>query len=94
MVGLQALDELRLAFGVVARAHQRPALDVHDAAGEGVLAELGELVDTIRHDDGSGDIYWNMTTSAGQVVASGVYIAVITNDDTGDRVMRKFVIIR
>jgi hypothetical protein len=76
-------DEDRLGF-----------LNVPGRATVEIYTELGELVDTIRHDDGSGDIYWNHTTSAGQVVASGVYIAVITNDDTGERAMRKFVIIR
>jgi hypothetical protein len=69
-------------------------LNVPGRATVEIYTELGELVDTIRHEDGSGDIYWNHTTSAGQVVASGVYIAVITNDETGERVMRKFVIIR
>lgn len=76
-------DEDRLGF-----------LNVPGRATVEIYTELGELVDTIRHEDGSGDVYWNHTTSAGQVVASGVYIAVITNEDSGDRVMRKFVIIR
>ena len=72
-----------------------------------IYTELGELVDTIEHDDGSGDEFWNHTTSARQIVASGVYIAVITvtrdieDLDTGEvlfregeRAFRKFVIIR
>ena len=72
-----------------------------------IYTELGELVDTIVHDDGSGDEFWDHTTSARQVVASGLYIAVITvtedvvNNDTGeilfnqgDRTFRKFVIVR
>lgn len=69
-------------------------LNVPGQATVHIYSELGELIDTIHHSDGSGDVYWNHTTSAGQVVVSGVYIAVITNEETGERVMRKFVIIR
>lgn len=59
-----------------------------------IYTELGELVDTIEHDDGSGDEFWDHTTSARQLVASGVYFAVITDLETGGRVIKKFVIIR
>lgn len=72
-----------------------------------IYTEIGELVDTIEHTDGSGDAYWNHTTASRQVVASGLYIAVITVTDDivdeasgetvfrkGDRAFRKFVIIR
>jgi hypothetical protein len=59
-----------------------------------IFTELGELVDTITHRDGSGDAYWDHTTSSRQLIASGIYIAVITNDDTGERLIRKFVVIR
>jgi hypothetical protein len=72
-----------------------------------IFSELGELVDVIEHNDGSGDAFWDHTTSSRQVVASGVYIAVITvtNDIVdsttgeliyaeGDRAFKKFVIIR
>jgi hypothetical protein len=69
-------------------------LNVPGQATIQIFSELGELIDTIHHADGSGDAYWNHTTSAGQVVASGVYIAVVTNEETGERAMRKFVIIR
>jgi hypothetical protein len=72
-----------------------------------IYTELGELVDTIVHDDGSGDAFWDHTTSARQIVASGLYIAVITATQDiedpenggflfrkGDRTIKKFVIIR
>ncbi len=59
-----------------------------------IYSELGELVDTIEHVDGSGDDFWDHTTSSRQVVVSGLYVAVITDLDTGDRVVKKFVIIR
>ena len=72
-----------------------------------IYTEIGELVDSIEHDNGTGDEYWDHTTSSRQVVASGVYIAVITvtqdipDPETGallyqqgERAFRKFVIIR
>lgn len=72
-----------------------------------IYTELGELVDTVVHEDGSGDDFWDHTTSARQVVASGLYIAVITvtqdvvDNNTGavifqqgERAIRKFVIVR
>lgn len=59
-----------------------------------IYTELGELVDTIVHRDGSGDEFWDHTTSSRQVIASGLYIAVITDVTTGESVYQKFVIIR
>lgn len=59
-----------------------------------IFTEIGELVETIEHTDGSGDAYWNLTTSSNQVVASGVYLAVIEDSQRGDRVMRTIIIIR
>jgi hypothetical protein len=59
-----------------------------------IFTELGELVDTIDHQDGSGDDFWDHTTSSRQVVVSGLYIAVITDLDSGERIFKKFVIIR
>ncbi|GIV59508.1 MAG: hypothetical protein KatS3mg043_0597 [Rhodothermaceae bacterium] len=59
-----------------------------------IYTEIGELVDTILHEDGSGDAYWDHTTASRQVVASGLYIAVITNLETGERAFEKFIIIR
>ena len=59
-----------------------------------IYTEMGELIETIEHTDGSGDEYWNLTTSSNQVVASGIYAAVIKDNETGDQVIKKFVIIR
>lgn len=59
-----------------------------------IYTEVGELIKEIVHDDGTGDAYWNSITSSDQVVVSGVYIVVIDNKDTGERVMKKLVIIR
>lgn len=72
-----------------------------------IFTELGEKIGEINHTDGSGDTFWDHTTASRQLVASGVYIAVITvteditDNDTGetlfragDSTFRKFVIIR
>ncbi|MBN2572267.1 MAG: hypothetical protein JXA68_09075, partial [Ignavibacteriales bacterium] len=59
-----------------------------------IFTELGELIYTIDHTDGSGDASWRSVTQSNQVIVSGVYIAVITNSDTGEKAIKKFVIIR
>ena len=72
-----------------------------------IYTERGDLVNTIIHDDGSGDQAWNSLTSSRQVVVSGVYIALfkVTKDyndpntgellyKSGDTATRKFIIIR
>ena len=59
-----------------------------------IYSELGELVQTIEHTDGSGSQDWFLTTSSNQFIVSGIYIAVITDDITGDREIAKFSIIR
>ena len=59
-----------------------------------IFTTLGEFVDRIEHTDGSGDEFWDHTTASRQVVASGLYIAVITDTETGERAIKKFVIIR
>ncbi len=72
-----------------------------------IYTEIGELVDTIEHTNGSGDAFWNHTTASRQVIVSGVYIAVITVTDDivdqttgetlflkGETTYKKFVIIR
>lgn len=59
-----------------------------------IYSEIGELIDTINHNDGSGAAFWYSTTSSNQFVVSGLYIAVITDDKTGDREIVKFVVIR
>ena len=59
-----------------------------------IYSELGELIETIEHTDGSGDQAWDSLTSSGQIVVSGIYIAVVENLDTGKNKIVKFVIIR
>lgn len=59
-----------------------------------IYTELGELIRTIEHNDGSGDATWNLITSSDQLIVSGVYIAVIEDTRTGGRAIQKFVVIR
>ena len=62
-----------------------------------IYTQLGELVDTIKHDETAedpGGELWDHTTASRQVVASGLYIAVITDTETNKKIMKKFVIIR
>jgi hypothetical protein len=59
-----------------------------------IYTELGELINTIDHNDGSGDEYWNSITSSNQVIVSGVYIVVFENQKTGEKRMQKLIIVR
>lgn len=59
-----------------------------------IYTELGELIKTIEHTNGSGDEFWYQVTSSSQIVVSGIYIAVITDKSTGQNHLAKFVIIR
>lgn len=57
-----------------------------------IYTELGELIYTINHNNGSGDASWDSRTSSGQIVVSGLYIAVI--ESAAGRAIKKFVVIR
>ena len=59
-----------------------------------VYTEIGELVHTIEHTDGSGDELWNLTTKSRQLLVSGIYIAVITDNANGEEAIQKFTVIR
>ncbi|MCJ7554208.1 MAG: hypothetical protein MUO34_10030, partial [Ignavibacteriaceae bacterium] len=59
-----------------------------------IYTELGELIKTIEHIDGSGDEFWHSVTSSNQIVVSGIYIAVITDNNTGEKHIAKFAVIR
>ena len=59
-----------------------------------IFTEIGELVHTIVHDDGSGDELWNLTTKSRQLLVSGIYIAVITDNSNGEESVLKFTVIR
>jgi hypothetical protein len=72
-----------------------------------IFTERGDLINTIQHEDGSGDESWNSITSSRQVVVSGIYIVhfEVTQDfydpatnqllyKKGEKAFRKLVIIR
>lgn len=59
-----------------------------------IYTEIGELIKTIEHTNGSGDEYWYQITSSNQIIVSGIYIAVITDKKTGENHIAKFAIIR
>jgi hypothetical protein len=58
-----------------------------------IYTERGDLINTLTHNDGSGDQLWDQTTSSRQIIVSGLYIAVIETPD-GSTKIRKFIIIR
>lgn len=63
-----------------------------------IYTELGELIKTIEHAELSGDKAWDLRTDSKQRIASGIYIARITNKDPnsaefGKVATRKIVII-
>ena len=59
-----------------------------------IYSEIGELVHTIEHTNGTGDELWNLTTTSRQLIVSGIYIAVFTDHDTGEEAIQKFTVIR
>jgi len=60
-----------------------------------IYTERGDLIQTIKHTNGSGDETWKLNTTSRQVVVSGIYIAYIevTEDirdmSTGELLYRK-----
>jgi hypothetical protein len=64
-----------------------------------ILTESGNLVKTIEHNSGSGIAQWYdgqryLVTDSDQHPVSGVYIAHIRDNNTGESVSLKFVIVR
>ncbi len=55
----------------------------------------GDLIARLDHVSGSGDEEWPlMANDNNQFVVSGVYVAHITNPDTGETDIEKFVVVR
>ena len=59
-----------------------------------IYSEKGELIRSLDHTDGSGDEFWDLTTSSRQLVVSGIYIAVFTDTATGEQSVQKLIVIR
>jgi hypothetical protein len=83
-----------IRFAGTAGEDQVGFLDIPGNCTIKIFTELGELVKVIEHTNGSGDEFWNLTTDARQLIVSGIYIAVIQDNDTGERSLLKFVVIR
>ncbi len=58
-----------------------------------IYTERGDLIETLDHNDGSGDELWDSLTSSRQIIVSGLYIAVFETPD-GRSTFRKFIVIR
>lgn len=69
-------------------------LDIPGQCTIRIYTETGELVKTIEHTTGSGDEYWDVTTDSQQLLVSGLYIAVVDDHESGERAIKKFVVIR
>lgn len=85
-------DQTNLLFP--ARKNRLAFFDIPGECKIQIFTELGELIKEIEHNDGSGDEFWDLNTSSNQLVVSGVYIAVVTDNSTGNKEVVKFSIIR
>ncbi len=86
-------DETRLRFG----RNEPDKLAFFNIPGQctiSIYTEIGEKIYSMHHTDGSGDAYWNGVTMFNQIVVSGIYIAVVEDEVTGDKKILKFVVIR
>ncbi|MFZ1290044.1 MAG: hypothetical protein WAR79_08135 [Melioribacteraceae bacterium] len=54
----------------------------------------GELIVTIRHDDGTSEATWNLRTSANQEVSPGLYVYNVTSNVVAGAKIDKFLIIK
>ncbi|HUI30289.1 MAG TPA: T9SS type A sorting domain-containing protein [Candidatus Acidoferrales bacterium] len=77
----------------VGEPNQIGFLDIPPVCTIKIYTELGQLIKTIQHVNGSGDEYWNLTTSSNQIVVSGIYIVVFQTPQ-GQTAIKKFVVIR
>ncbi|WP_340105683.1 hypothetical protein [Rhodohalobacter sp. 8-1] len=58
-----------------------------------IYTELGELIRTIEHLDGSGDEEWDLRNDSRQRIVSGIYIVVFEDLETGETTTRKMAVI-
>ena len=60
-----------------------------------IYTVAGDLVETLRHDDSTrGYEDWNLTSSVGQAIASGIYLFTVEDAVTGEMQVGNFVIIK
>ena len=94
-LNISASEEVRYTRGNT--ADRIGFLDIPGNCTIRIYTETGELIRTIEHTTGTGDEYWNLTTDSQQVIVSGLYIAVVDNNEPGhegERSIKKFVVIR
>ncbi|MBL7093788.1 fibronectin [candidate division KSB1 bacterium] len=100
----EALADIRVVpnpYNVSARDVQYPGdevnklmfLNIPGKCTIKIYTERGDLIDTIFHDDGSGDEEWYSLNSSRQRIVSGLYIAYFETPD-GKTAWRKFLVIR
>ena len=100
----ESLDDIRVVpnpYNISARDVQYPGDDVNkimflNIPGQctiKIFTERGDLIETIDHNDGSGDEEWFLLNSARQRIVSGLYIAYFETPD-GKSTYEKFMIIR
>jgi len=109
-----ALDSIRIVpnpYNIMARPLQFPGepdkimfLNIPGHCTIRIYTENGDLINTIQHENGSGDETWNSITSSRQIVVSGIYIVhfTVTQDYAdpvtryrkGDTAFQKMIIIR
>jgi hypothetical protein len=113
----RSLDDIRVVpnpYNIRSRRIQYPGeedkimfLNIPGKCTIRIYTERGDLIETINHDDGSGDAAWHSLTEHRQTVVSGVYIVHITvmedqhDPETGELLYRagetafqKFIVIR
>ena len=55
----------------------------------------GELVNVINHSDlFDGDHFWDLKNAHGRVISPGLYIYVVTEEETGLEFIGKFAVVR
>lgn len=57
-----------------------------------IYNELGQFIQEIN-EERKGDAFWDFRTVSRQRVVSGIYIAVIKNLETGEEIIKKFVVL-
>lgn len=86
--------DIRFAAGSNNEGNRLAFYDIPGECTIKIYTQLGELVHTIEHANGSGDEFWDQSTASKQVVSSGIYLAVVEDKATGQKEIKKFVIIR
>jgi hypothetical protein len=68
--------------------------DIPDKCRIRIFTELGEEIAEVLPPPGTGDASWNSITKYGQVIKSGIYLVLFENLNTGERIIKKLVVVR